>query len=293
MSAIRTWLFAPGNHPRKVDKVFGVGADVVILDLEDAVAAAEKAATREVAVAAMQRSRASRGYIRINGTQSVWCFRDVFDTLGPWLDGFMLPKVESPEQLQTVDWLMRSLEVERGIQPGSLDLVPIIETALGITNLEAICESGTRVRRVAFGAGDYHKDINCEWTSDELALNDARSRLVRVSRAAGLEPPIDTVVIHINDEERLRASAQRGREFGFQGKLVIHPRQVAVCNEIFTPSRAELAHAREVIAAFERAEAEGSASIQLDGYFIDYPIVDRARRILETMRAIEARDGRA
>jgi citrate lyase subunit beta/citryl-CoA lyase len=166
--------------------------------------------------------------------------------------------------------------------------VPIVETALGITNLEAIGESGTRVRRLAFGAGDYHKDINCEWTADEAALADARSRLVRVSRAAGLEAPIDTVVIHINDEQRLRASARRGREFGFQGKLVIHPNQVAVCNEVFTPDENEIAHAREVIAAFERAEASGSASIQLDGYFIDYPIVDRARRVLDTIAAIDA-----
>jgi citrate lyase subunit beta/citryl-CoA lyase len=290
MSANRTWMFAPGNHPRKVEKVFGVGADVAILDLEDAVAAAEKAATRETVVAAMQRSRRCRGYVRVNATDTVWCFRDIYDTLGPWLDGFVLPKVETPEQLQTVDWLMRSLEVERGMVAGSLDLVPIVETALGITNLEAIGESGTRVRRLAFGAGDYHKDINCEWTADEAALADARSRLVRVSRAAGLEAPIDTVVIHINDEQRLRASARRGREFGFQGKLVIHPNQVAVCNEVFTPDENEIAHAREVIAAFERAEASGSASIQLDGYFIDYPIVDRARRVLDTIAAIDAND---
>ncbi len=292
MSAVRTWMFAPGNHPRKVEKVFHVGADVVILDLEDAVANAEKAATRDAVVAAMQRPRDVLGYVRVNGTHTRWCFRDVYETLGPWLDGFVLPKVESPEQLQTIDWLMRSLELERGIEPGSLDLVPIVETALGITNLEAICESGCdRVRRLAFGAGDYHNDINCEVSADEAALADARARLVRLSRAAGLEAPIDTMVLHINDEARLRASARRGREFGFQGKLVIHPRQVAVCNEVFTPGAAEVAHAREVIAAFERAEAAGSASIQLDGYFIDYPIVERARRVLATVEQIRMREG--
>ncbi|MEO0424041.1 MAG: CoA ester lyase [Pseudomonadota bacterium] len=288
MTANRTWMFAPGNHPRKVEKVFQVGADVVILDLEDAVAAAEKAATRDVVVAALQAPRPCRGYIRVNSTDTAWCFRDVFETLGAWLDGFVLPKVESPEQLQTIDWLMQSLERERGIEPGTLDLMPIVETALGITNLEAICDSGTRVRRLAFGAGDYHHDIACEWTPEETALADARSRLVRVSRAAGLEPPIDTVVIHINDDERLRASAQRGREYGFQGKLVIHPRQVDACNEIFSPKEAEVAHARSVIAAFERAEAAGSASIQLDGYFIDYPIVERAKRIVALADATSA-----
>ncbi len=285
MAAMRTWMFAPGNHPRKVEKVFQVGADVAILDLEDAVAAAEKAATRDVVVAALQAPRPCRGYVRVNGTDTAWCFRDVFETLGAWLDGFVLPKVESPEQLQTIDWLMQSLERERGLEPGSLDLMPIVETALGITNLEAICDSPSRVRRLAFGAGDYHHDIACEWTPQETALADARARLVRVSRAAGLEPPIDTVVIHINDDERLRESARRGREFGFQGKLVIHPRQVDPCNEIFSPTEAEVAHARAVIAAFERAEAAGSASIQLDGYFIDYPIVERAKRIVATADA--------
>ncbi|MEO0972538.1 MAG: CoA ester lyase [Pseudomonadota bacterium] len=280
MTANRTWMFAPGNHPRKVEKVFQVGADVAILDLEDAVAAAEKATTRDAVVAALQAPRPCRGYVRVNSTDTAWCFRDIFETLGGWLDGFVLPKVESPEQLQTVDWLMQSLERERGLEPGSLDLMPIVETALGITNLEAICDSGTRVRRLAFGAGDYHRDIHCDWTVEETALADARARLVRISRAAGLEPPIDTVVIHINDDERLRASAERGREYGFQGKLVIHPRQVDVCNEVFTPTASEVEHARAVIAAFERAEAAGSASIQLDGYFIDYPIVERAKRIL-------------
>lgn len=289
MPAQRTWMFAPGNHPRKVEKVFTVGADVAVIDLEDAVAAAEKASTRDAVVAALQAPRPCRGYVRINGTRSVWCFRDLFETLGPWLDGFVLPKVETPDQVQTVDWLMRSLERERGIEPGSLDLMPIVETARGMTNLESICAAGTRVRRVAFGAGDYHHDIHCELTPSEEALADARARLVRISRACGLESPIDTVVLHINDDARLRASAQRGRDFGFQGKLVIHPRQVEICNDIFTPTRAEVAHAHEVIAAFERAEAAGSASLQLDGYFIDYPIVDRARRILETVEVIRGR----
>jgi len=291
MSAHRTYLFTPSDHPRKVDKVFDAGADAVILDLEDAVATARKPAARDAAVAALKRPRPCRGYVRVNAVDTPFCYRDLVTVVGPWLDGIVLPKVESAMTLGTIDWMLSQLETEAGLAPGHLDLVPIIETGAGIHRLDDILGAGTRVRRVAFGAGDYHLDMNLEWQPDETALDDARARLVRTSRAHGLEPPIDTVVIHIRDAERLQRSALRGREFGFQGKLCIHPSQVGPCNEVFSPSAEAVAHAERVVAAFEAAEANGSASIQLDGYFIDYPIVYRAQRVLALHRAIlSARD---
>lgn len=282
----RSFLFTPSNHPRKVEKVFEAGADAVILDLEDAVALAEKPAARGAAVAALEKPRPCLGYVRVNAVDTPFCYRDLANVVGPWLDGIVLPKVESATALATVDWLLTQLETEAGMAPGSIDLMPIIETGLGIHRLDDILGVATRVRRVAFGAGDYHLDMNLEWGPDEAALDDARARLARISRAHGLEPPIDTVVIHIGDAERLQRSARRGRAFGFQGKLCIHPTQVGLCNEVFSPSAEEVAHAERVVAAFEAAEAEGSASIQLDGYFIDYPIVYRAQRILALNRAI-------
>ncbi len=287
MSANRTFLFAPGNHPRKVHKVFDVGADAVVLDLEDAVANAEKPSTRAVVLEAMRGPRTCRGYVRVNSFDTPFCYGDVTAVVDPALDGLLLPKVESAAQLSTIDWLMSQLERERGMLDGTLDLMPIIETGAGMANLDTICAATARVKRLAFGAGDYHLDMNLQWDRDEAALADARGRLVLASRNARMEPPIDTVVIHINDAERFAESAERGRALGFQGKLCIHPNQVVPCNRVFTPSAEAVEHARRVVSAFAQAEAVGSASIQLDGYFIDYPIVYKAQRVLDLMQAIE------
>jgi len=290
MAANRSFLFAPGNHPRKLEKVFQAGADAVILDLEDAVAVAEKVATRQVVVNAVRDTAANRrcrAYVRVNSSDTEYCYGDLAAVVGPGLDGIVLPKLESAAQLLTIDWLLKQLENEAGLAPGSVDLMPIIETGQGINELNAICKAGSRIKRLSFGAGDYHLDMNLDWTTDENALADARARLALASRAAGLEPPIDTVVIQIRDHERFLASAQRGREFGFQGKLCIHPDQVKPTHTVFTPSDTEVEHARRVVAAFAEAEAAGSASIQLDGYFIDYPILYKAQRIIALLESIE------
>ncbi len=288
-SGLRSFLFTPGNHPRKLAKVFHSGADAVILDLEDAVAIAEKPATRAVVVAALREPRNCRGYVRINSLGTEFWEADIPAVVGPWIDGIVLPKVESAADLILVDQAIAAAEQAAGLAVGSIDLMPIVETAKGIVNVDEIAGAVPRVRRLSFGGGDYTNDLDFTWTPEEEVLAYARARLVHASRVAEIEPPIDTVVIHIRDHLRFRASAERGRMFGFAGKLCIHPDQVPVTNEVFTPGEEEVAHARAVIAAFENAEAEGSASIQLDGYFIDYPIVYKAQRILALMERLQAK----
>ena len=285
MPAYRSFLFAPGNHARKVVKVFDCGADNVILDLEDAVARTEKVATRALVVEALKRPRNGGAYIRVNAFSTEFCYGDAVAVVGPGLDGIILPMVESREQTVAFDWLVGALERERGLQPGGIDIIPIIETAKGIANARAIAAAGTRVRRMAFGAGDYTLDLGMEWTLTETELEHARAEMVVASRAAGLEAPIDTVWVHINDLEGATSSATRARQLGFQGKMCIYPPQVERVNAAFTPTEKEIAFARRVVAAFEQAEREGSSSIQLDGYFIDYPIVYKAQRTLDLLRA--------
>jgi citrate lyase subunit beta/citryl-CoA lyase len=285
--AYRSFLFAPGNHARKVAKVFDCGADHVILDLEDAVAKAEKVATRALVVEALKRPRKGGAYIRVNAFTTEFCYGDAVAVVGPGLDGIILPMVESREQIVAFGWLVGALERERGLPPGGVDIIPIIETAKGIANARAIAAAGTRMKRMAFGAGDYTLDVNMEWTLAESELEHARAEMVVASRAAGLEAPIDTVWVHINDLDGLARSAKRARQLGFQGKMCIYPPQVERVNAAFTPTETEIAFARRVVAAFEQAEREGSSSIQLDGYFIDYPIVYKARRTLDLVRATE------
>jgi citrate lyase subunit beta/citryl-CoA lyase len=286
---LRSFLFAPGNHPRRVEKALTLDADAVILDLEDAVAIAEKPATRDAVVAAYTRPRSGLLYIRVNAADTEFCHRDLMICVRAGLDGIILPKVESAATIQTIDWLLGNLEPECGLPAGGIDLIPIVETAKGLRDIDAILCAGTRVKRCAFGAGDFTLDVNMRWSREEGELAYARARVVTASRAAGIEAPLDTVWVDLQDEEGLDASTRMALTLGFQGKMCIHPNQIPVVNRVFTPTNAEIDFAERVVAAFAQAEKEGSAAIQLDGKFIDYPIVYRAQRTLDAIAAIRAR----
>jgi len=279
--AHRTYLFTPGNHERRVEKALQLGADAVILDLEDAVAVAEKVATRDIVREVLTQPRDCAAFVRVNAYDTTYCYGDICAVIGEGLDGIMLPKLESVEDLKSVDWLISNLERERGYEIGSIDLLPIIETAKGAANLRDMVLAGSRVKRFAFGAGDYTRDLGMDWSMAEGELLPIRSEMVLASRLGGLEPPIDTVYIHIKEHEAFRASCETVRGLGFQGKLCIHPDQVPVTNDVFTPTADSIAWSEKIVAEFEKAEAEGLASIQVDGYFVDYPIVEKAQRTVD------------
>lgn len=279
-------LFAPGNHPRRVEKALSGDADAVILDLEDACPLAEKSDTRAVIVEALRAPRNSAGYVRINALTTEFAYGDLLAVVQAHVDGVMLPKVETADQLRTADWLITQLERERGLPPGRMDLLPLVETAKGFAALAEITRACNRVRRLAFGAGDFTVDLGITWSSTELELLKFRSDLVLASRAAALEPPIDLAWISLKDAKGFEESVRWGRVCGFQGKLCIHPDQVAPINAAFTPTEEQLAKARRVVAAFHEAETRGSAAIQVDGMLVDYPIVYQAQRVLELAERI-------
>lgn len=287
----RSFLFAPGNHARRVEKAFTLGADAVILDLEDACPVAEKVVTRPLVAAALAHARECRGYVRVNALSTQFAFGDFAAVIRPGLDGIVLPKVESATDVRTADWLITQLERESGMAQGAVDLLPIIETAAGVIAVESIARASPRVRRLAFGAGDLTLDLALEWTRDEVELLPHRSAVVLASRAAGLEPPLDSVWTDLRDADGFRASARRARGLGFQGKMCIHPDQVAVVNEAFTPSAQDIERATRAVAAFAEAQRNGSASLQVDGQFIDYATVHRAQSVLALMDRIAARNG--
>src|SRR5215470_15366720 len=197
----RSFLFAPGNHPRRVEKAFALDADAVILDLEDACPIAEKVATRGIVVAACQRSRRCLGYVRVNATSTEYGHGDIVAVVHKGVDGIVLPKVETADEIKAVDWVMTNLEKEQGLPAGAVDVIPIIETGKGMANIRAITAAGTRVRRIAFGAGDFTLDMNMEWSRSEVELLPYRSECVLASRAAEIEPPIDTVWTDLADRD--------------------------------------------------------------------------------------------
>jgi len=292
----RSFLFAPGNHPGRVAKALALDADVVILDLEDSVAVSDKPAARKPvaqALAALAGARKKiRGFVRVNAMGTPYCFRDLFDTIGPGVCGVVLPKVESAADLHAIDWMIANLERERGLETGALELMPIVETAIGVSRIDRLLQarrlkpySGAwRVRRVAFGAGDYSHDLGLVPTHEEPELANARSRLVLASRAAELEAPIDSPWFHFKDRDGFKRAIERSRRAGFQGRLCIHPDQIADANEGYGPTVEEIAEAERIVAAFRIAEATGSAAIQVGGSMVDYPIVYRAERLLKAVK---------
>ena len=293
----RSYLFAPGNHPRRVEKAFTLGADAVILDLEDAVAIAEKSAAREAVVAALARPRRCRGYARVNAPSTPYCYADLIAVIRTGVDGVVLPKVESAADLHAIDWLMANLERERGLEVGSVELIPIIETAVGMQRIDRVVqarglrpyEGRWRVRRLAFGAADYAAEVGLAPDLDEVELMDARARVVLASRAAGLEGPLDSPWFHLRERDAFARALGLSRRMGFQGRLCIHPDQVPATNAAYAPSAEEVARAERIVAAFDAAEASGAAAIQVDGQMIDYPVAHRARAVLEAAREIAQR----
>jgi citrate lyase subunit beta/citryl-CoA lyase len=295
----RTFLFAPGNHPRRVEKALGLDADAVILDLEDAVAVSDKEAARKPVAEALRRPRRGRGYVRVNAPATPYCYRDLVETLHAQVDGVFLPKVESAADLHAVDWLMAALERERGIAEGSIDLVPMVETAAGVARVDRILEARSlrpypgawRVKRVAFGAADFSLEAGLAPSLEEPELASARDRVVLASRAAGAQAPLDSPWFHLRDMDGFRRALERSRRGGFQGRLCVHPDQVPVANAAFTPSAEDVARAERIVAAFKAVEAKGGAAVEVDGQMVDYPVVHRAQALLETMREIAAKGG--
>jgi citrate lyase subunit beta/citryl-CoA lyase len=301
MPLLRSLLFAPGNVPRRVEKALTLDADAVIVDLEDSVALSDKEATRTPVAAALSRPRKGLGYVRVNPPSSPFCYGDLAATIHKGVDGVLLPKVESAADLHAIDWLLAALERERGIAEGSIDLIPQVETASGMQRVDRIIQARNlrpykgawRVKRLAFGAADYAFELGLTVGVDEPELAEARARIVLSSRAAGLEGPIDSPWFHFKDAAGFERALERSRRGGFQGRLCVHPDQIAPVNRAYLPSDEELARAERIVAAFKEAEARGAAAIQVDGQMVDYPVVYRAQALLDAMRGAPRGTGKA
>jgi citrate lyase subunit beta/citryl-CoA lyase len=261
---VRSWLFGPGDSGRILAKVFDAGADEPLLDLEDAVAPDRKAHARALVKEVLTRRAA---WVRVNRPGTDVCAADL-DAVGGSAKGLRLPKVESAAD---VAWVRERL--------GGRDvpLTASIETAVGVLNAAQIA-AAPGVRNLAYGNVDLGLDLNVDPADAEATL-PIRSHLVVVSRAARIEPPSDGVWVRFDDPEGLRREATLARRLGFFGKSAIHPRQIPVINEVFTPTEAELEWARRVLRVFE--ESHGAATRLGDGEMIDIPVAERARNLLQ------------
>ena len=260
----RSWLFAPGHDAKLLGKVFDVGADAVILDLEDAVPAQLKEKARDM-VAALVASR--NCWVRVNRAQTRDCELDL-EALAGKVKTLRVPKVESAAD---VEWVATRA-------PGVI-LDCTIESARGVLNAFDIA-SAPGCASLSFGSIDLAQDLGAEDGDRETLY--ARSALVIAAKAAGKPPPSDGIHTSLYDDAGLAAAAQAARRLGFFGKSAIHPRQVPIINAVFTPSEAEVEWASRVLAAFDAAG--GAATRMPDGEFVDVPVAERARKLLSRRR---------
>ena len=256
----RSWLFAPGDNPRLLEKAFEVGADQVILDLEDGVAAGNKEVARR---GIAERLRTASAWVRVNRAGSEECARDL-DVVGAFAKGIRMAKVESAEEVRWV--------ADRAPR---VPIVCGIESARGLFAAREVARV-ERVENLSLGGADLTAELRCG--DGPMELLHARSTLVMASAEAGIDPPIDRVYMDLRDHAGLAAEAEHSSRLGFGGKSAVHPRQLEAINAAFGPDEASVAWAREVLEAARRA-AGGPAQLE-DGSFVDAPVYQRAAELL-------------
>ncbi|CAN5751176.1 CoA ester lyase [soil metagenome] len=296
MRAARSLLAVPATRREMVEKALASDADAIFLDLEDAVAPDNKAGARGDAVKSLKELDwgGRQALFRANALDTAYFYRDLIEVVeeaGQPLDAVMVPKVNRPEDLHAVSTLLSGLELATGLDPGKIRLEAQIESAEGLTNADAIAYATPRLEALHFGPGDFAASLRMPQTSigvmdewDEAypghRFHYAMQRIVVAARAAGTRV-LDGPVADYGDEEGLRRSCLIARSLGFDGKWCIHPAQIPVVNEVFSPTKKEIQWAEKVVTAYEEANAAGSGSVSVDGQMVDAASIKMAKNTLD------------
>ncbi len=291
MQLMRSWLFVPGNRPRMIQKAPTLGADVIVYDLEDALPPPEKASGRRLVAEALEAPAGrSLRYVRVEADPEPG-LEDARAVVGPGLDGLVLPKVSDVSLLHRTDAALGALEAGAGLEPGSVRILAMIESARGLLAAPAIAAASPRMVGLFFGAEDFTLDLGV-FASEEEGPDEmlyARSAVAVAAASRGLVA-VDRIVPEFRTLEPLAADTRRARRLGFGGKGVIHPRQIACVHQSLAPSREQVEKAREVIQHFEQAHREGAGTLQVEGKMVDRPIVEKARRLLRMAEASKSEE---
>ncbi len=293
MRLLRSVLFTPGNNMRMIHKLPTLTADAVILDLEDSVPMAEKDTARIFIRDSLDllSTGVSDIYVRVNGLATGLTVEDCEFVVQKGITGIMIPKVESRNEVLEVEKIIEELERKRGLEPGSVVLIPTIESAKGVVNAYEIASASKRVIALGFGAVDFTRDMGVSLSKEGTELFFARSYVAIAARAAGVLA-IDTVFTDIADREGLIKDAMLAKQLGFKGKFLIHPSQIEPVNRIFSPSEKEIEYAKKVVQAFKEAEARGLGAASLEGRMIDIAVYKQAEDLLKLAEAIAEKEKR-
>ncbi len=287
MVVLRSLLFVPGNQTRMLERASGLRPDAFMPDLEDSVPAGEKAKAREVTAEYLEKLGAGGVLVipRVNSLDTGLLDDDLDAVVGRHVFGVSVGKINTPKDIETISAKLEALERKAGVEVGSVSLLPWIETAMAIVNLYEICRASPRIVGVAFGAEDFTNDMGIERTESEAETFFARNSIGVAARAADVLA-LDTPYFSFRDPDGLRENAKTAKQYGFKGKFAIHPAQIDIINDTFSPSADEIEYARRVVVAFVEATRMGRGSTSLDGKVVDVPVVKRAQAVLEMAEAL-------
>lgn len=289
MHSRRALLYMPGDNWKMITKSITLGVDSICMDMEDGTAVNKKAEARATIAKALQELDfgASEKLARINSVGSGWEKDDIEAVLPYKPDGIVIPKVESFEQVEWASRIIEDAELKNGWQVNSIRILIGMETAKGILNLKEIA-AHPRLDAVIFGGEDFAASIGATRTKDAIELLYARQAVIVACAAFDLQP-IDIVTIDYKDLDALKVESEFGARLGFSGKQVIHPNQVPVVQEAFTPSAEAIAYAKRIVETFEASQKEGKGAYSLDGKMIDMPLLKNAQKVLARAKADDGR----
>lgn len=283
----RSMLFIPGNSANLLMNADILGSDSIILDLEDAVSPAEKDSAR-ILVRNVLKSLPYSGVeiiIRVNSVDTDFFEKDLAEVINSKTNVIMLPKSSSAHDIRYASKKIAKYEKKAGLEKGSIKIMPLIETAMGVENAYEIASADKRVTAIFLGAEDLTADLRCKRTKEGNEIFYSRSRLVVAARAAGVDV-YDTPFTDVDDLEGLVKDAKFAKSLGFTGKASISPRHVEGINEVFSPTKAEIEYAHDVMNAIEEGKKQGKGVVALRGKMIDAPVVARAMQVIQMEKAI-------
>jgi len=291
MKPIRSFLFVPGNKSGWIEKSVHSGADALILDLEDSVPAANKAEARQIVASKLDwlGEQKPRIWVRINRSPHLYDFDDILAVVSPRVEGIVISKPCGPEDIHTVSSMLSEAEYRQGVELGHTRVLPLLETARALQYAYeiALCERVPAIVGATAKNADVARALKTVWSLDGRETQYLKSRVVMAARAAG-KLPIGGVWQQVHDLDGLQVSAEKDRQLGMSGELVLHPSNVEIVNRTYSPSAEEVAFYEGMIAALERAQAEGRASCIYDGEHIDIAHAKTAREIIDLARSFDA-----
>jgi len=281
MRSRRALLFMPGDSEHKIQKAAGLAVDSIVMDLEDGVAWSQKGAARAMVLQALQTLDfgGSERVVRLNPVASGLAEVDLQTTIAGRPDAYVLPKVEAPADLIWLEDRLGQFEARCGWPPGGIRMLALIETARGVVNVREIAQAGRRLDALLFGAEDLIGDIGGVRTQSNWEVQYARSKVAITAAAFGLQP-IDQIFVDLKDEDGLTAECLQALALGYRGKMAIHPTQAALIQAAFSPTPAQVAAARRLIAAYEAHQSRGTGVFALDGKVVEAPMLKAAQQLL-------------